>query len=532
MRPFARVASAAVPLASVCAIAQVPSNVAYQGRLVRSDGTPEAGIVDMSFYVYGAPTGGAAIACDAMKVALSDGFYSVLLGGVGGCLAGPPPIAPGIFDGDDLYVELVIANTPLAPRQRIVTVPYAHRAGTAANVRGGTVEATSVVVGGTSGVSISAAGIAVGGTTVVDAAGKVSLVTGAGLTGTGTSASPLAVAADGVTSSMLARDAASLGRVSDGALTATGGNVGVGAATPQTRLEVAGGLKVGTEATCDAARAGTIRFAGARFEGCTGTAWVRLDNLPDGLSQATAAFSCQDVLSQFSSPDGVYWLDPDGGSTSNAFRGYCDMTEHGGGWTLMGKLGESVLPSGISVFDFDLNTSVLLDALPPASSSMAHFDLKKFDGYGLDWTIRMAVDSFTNRSHFQYQFIRPKAGASCTPGRAGANWWGVDTYTRLEYLYESSTTGLSNTTWLSFRAWSHPAVPTKLLFEQAHSELSGSCLTTSGQTQECHCPPGAVVDILSSGTHTACFGLNDGVAHAHGKRSTYWIKAQRVSGSP
>ncbi len=108
-------------------LAQVPTTLGYQGRLLKSDGTPEAGVLAIKFSLYPGSTGGTAAWEETQQVALSDGFYSVSLGSV----AAIPSTA---FPGAERFLELTVGSgPPLSPRQKIQSVAYALMANTLPN---------------------------------------------------------------------------------------------------------------------------------------------------------------------------------------------------------------------------------------------------------------------------------------------------------------------------------------------------------------------------------------------------------------
>jgi hypothetical protein len=114
-------------LVMLCALplslsAQVPALINYQGRLV--DGTNLVnGVTAITLELYDQATKGSLLYADSNNVTVVDGLYSTHLGDdmVAGDLA-------TALAATSVWLQVTIDGTPLTPRERLVSVPYALQA--------------------------------------------------------------------------------------------------------------------------------------------------------------------------------------------------------------------------------------------------------------------------------------------------------------------------------------------------------------------------------------------------------------------
>ncbi|MGQ0645006.1 MAG: tail fiber domain-containing protein [Elusimicrobiota bacterium] len=104
--------------------AEAPGVVNYQGKLADSSGNPLTGTYSMTFKIYAAPTGGAALFTETRTadVPVDNGVFNVHIGsGTGGGI--PLSVFQG---GTDRYLGVTVgADAELTPRERLLASPYA-----------------------------------------------------------------------------------------------------------------------------------------------------------------------------------------------------------------------------------------------------------------------------------------------------------------------------------------------------------------------------------------------------------------------
>lgn len=105
------------------ALGGAPTEINYQGRLLDSAGQPITGNVTVFVRIYTNATAGTAVYAENIgTVPVQNGMYHFQFG------ADSEPMRAAI-NHDECWLEVAIDGAPLAPRQKLLAVPYALRSG-------------------------------------------------------------------------------------------------------------------------------------------------------------------------------------------------------------------------------------------------------------------------------------------------------------------------------------------------------------------------------------------------------------------
>jgi hypothetical protein len=102
----------------------VPEPIPYRGVLDQNGAPVTREAVPMDFALYTAVGATSPAWGESKSVNVVGGRFSVQLGDT-------TPIPSALLDGSDLYLAVTVDGQPLVGRQRLLTAPYAHRAGSA-----------------------------------------------------------------------------------------------------------------------------------------------------------------------------------------------------------------------------------------------------------------------------------------------------------------------------------------------------------------------------------------------------------------
>jgi hypothetical protein len=123
----------------------VPLQLTQQGRLLEPGGAAVSGLHDLHFRLYDEASAGSLLWEESIPVSFVNGYYAAILGAD----ESANPLDADTLSLFPLYLELELdSNGPMAPRQAVNSAPYAQLAGTARDLDGGSVDASSVSIGG------------------------------------------------------------------------------------------------------------------------------------------------------------------------------------------------------------------------------------------------------------------------------------------------------------------------------------------------------------------------------------------------
>lgn len=123
------------PLVSAAA---VTSGISYQGRITNPGGTPLNGNYIMRFVIYNAAVAGSALWDSGnMNVAVANGLFTVILG-----------VDQADFNGQAVWLSIIVDGETLSPRQEILPAPYALSLRPGADIESDSIGAADAILAG------------------------------------------------------------------------------------------------------------------------------------------------------------------------------------------------------------------------------------------------------------------------------------------------------------------------------------------------------------------------------------------------
>lgn len=101
-------------------LSAVPRILNYQGKLTTRDGSGITGVYNMTFRIYEADTGGIPLWTETRPVDVSQGLFSVYLGGT-------TPFPDSLDFSKQYWLEVEVDGEVMSPRERLTSAPYSIR---------------------------------------------------------------------------------------------------------------------------------------------------------------------------------------------------------------------------------------------------------------------------------------------------------------------------------------------------------------------------------------------------------------------